>query len=81
MRMEVEVLPESMNGHNDTGHALGLIQGGAHHVAYTLVCDPAEVFEQVAVVTEVRAQHFRVNVLAKLPHRFRSPQKPCPWIP
>ena len=58
MRMEVEVLPESMNGHNDTGHALGLIQRCAHDITNAFVRDPAEVFEQIAVITEIRPEHF-----------------------
>jgi hypothetical protein len=56
--MEVEVLPESMNGHNDTGHALGLIQRCTHDITNAFVRDPAEVFEQIAVITEIRPEHF-----------------------
>ena len=56
--MKVEIFPESMYGHNDTGHTLGLIQGDPHDIADTLLGDAAEVFEQIAVVAKIRAQHF-----------------------
>ena len=56
--MKVEIFPESMYGHNDTWHTLGLIQGDPHDIADTLLGDAAEVFEQIAVVAKIRAQHF-----------------------
>ncbi len=55
--MEVEILPERMNGHNNTGHALGLVQGDAHDIPDAFVCDAAEVFEQFTVVAKVGPEH------------------------
>ena len=56
MGMEVEVFTEGVNGHDDAGHPIGLVQGDAHDIADALMCNTAEVFEQIAVVTEIRAQ-------------------------
>ena len=57
--MKVEILPKGVNGHDDAGHTLGLVQSGAHDIPDAFVRDAAEVFEQVPMVTEVGAQHFR----------------------
>ena len=59
MGMEVEVFAEGVNGHDDAGHALRLFQGDAHDITDTLLGDAAEVFEQIAVVPEIRTQHLR----------------------
>jgi len=55
--MKVEVLSKRVNGHDDTGHAVRLVQGDAHDIADAFVGDAAEVFEQIAVVAEIRSQH------------------------
>ena len=52
MGMKIEILSKSVNGHDDAGHALGLVQGNAHHVANAFMGNTAEVFEQIAVVAE-----------------------------
>jgi hypothetical protein len=55
--MKVEVFAEGVNGHDDAGHAVGLVQGDAHDIADAFVRDAAEVFKQISMVTEIRTQH------------------------
>ena len=39
--MEVEVLTERMNGHDDAGHAIGLVQGDPHDISDALMRNAA----------------------------------------
>jgi hypothetical protein len=55
--VEVQILAVGVNGHDDAGDAFGQAQACAQKLDQALVGDPAEVFEQIAVVTEVRAEH------------------------
>ncbi len=55
--VKVEILAEGVDGHDDAGQAVGQIEHGALILGQALVGDPAQVFEQVAVVTEVNSQH------------------------
>lgn len=49
--------PESVDGHDDAGEAIGKAEGGLHVLDQALVRDAAESLEQGAVEAEVRAQH------------------------
>ena len=55
--VEVEVLAEGVDGHDDAGQALGQVERGAQIFEQALVGEAAQVLEQVAVEAEVRAQH------------------------
>jgi hypothetical protein len=55
--VEVQILAEAVNGHDDVGDAFGQAQARAQKLDQALVGDAAEVFEQIAVVAEVRAEH------------------------
>ena len=55
--VEVQILAEGVNGHDDAGDAFGQAQARAQKLDQALVGDAAEVFEQIAVVAEVRAEH------------------------
>ena len=52
--VEVQILAEGVNGHDDAGDAFGQAQARAQKLDQALVGDAAEVFEQIAVVAEVR---------------------------
>ena len=55
--MEVQVLAEGVDRHDDAGQPLGQVEGGAQVFEQALVRQAAQVLEQVAVEAEVRAQH------------------------
>jgi hypothetical protein len=59
MGVPVEVLSVRVNRHDDAGNAVGQVQCRAHIFAEALVRDTAQVLEQVAIVTEIGAQHLR----------------------
>jgi len=55
--MEVQVLAEGVDRHDDAGQPLGQVEGVAQVFEQALVRQAAQVLEQVAVEAEVRAQH------------------------
>ena len=55
--VEIQILAKGVNGHDDTGDAFGQAQARAQKLDQALVGDAAEVFEQIAVVAEVWAEH------------------------
>jgi hypothetical protein len=55
--VEIQILAEVVNGHDDAGDAFGQAQARAQKLDHSLVGDAAEIFEQIAVVAEVRAEH------------------------
>ena len=55
--VEVQILAEGLNGHDDAGDAFGQAQARAQKLDQALVGDAAEVFEQIAVIAEVWAEH------------------------
>jgi hypothetical protein len=55
--MEVQVLAEGVDRHDDAGQALGQTERGAQVFQQAFVRDAAQVLEQVAVETEVGPQH------------------------
>ncbi len=59
MGVPIEVFAIGVNRHDDAGNALGQVQCGAQVFKETLVRDPAQVLEQVAVIAQVRPQHLR----------------------
>ena len=56
--MEVEVLAEGVDRHDDAGQALGQVERGAQVFEQAFVRQAAQVLEQVAVEAEVWPQHF-----------------------
>jgi hypothetical protein len=56
--MEVEVLAEGVDGHDDAGQAVGQVEHGALIVGQALVGDAAHILEQIPVVAKVDPQHF-----------------------
>ena len=56
--MEVKVLPEGVNDHDDTGDTVLQSQRVPHELDQALMSDPAQLLEQVAVEAEVGSQHF-----------------------
>jgi len=59
MRVPVEVFTVGVNRHDDAGDALGQIECCTQVFEQALVRDAAQILEQVAVVTEIGAQHLR----------------------
>ena len=57
--MEVQILAEGVDRHDDAGQALGQVEGGAQVFEQALVRDAAQILEKVTVEAEVRAQHLR----------------------
>ena len=55
--MEVQVLAEGVDRHDDAGQAVGQVQRGAQVFEQALVRQAAQVLEQVAVEAEVWPQH------------------------
>ena len=51
-RVEVQILAEGVNGHDNAGDACGQAQACAQKLDQALVGDAAEVFEQIAVAAE-----------------------------
>ena len=57
VRVEVEVLAERMNGHDDTRRALGQAKRGALELGQAAVGDAAEILDEPAMEPEVLAEH------------------------
>ena len=51
--MEVEVLAEGVDGHDDAGQAVGQVEHGALIFGQALVGDAAHILEQIPVVAKV----------------------------
>ncbi len=71
MRGPIEVLAKGVDRHDDAGQAVGQVQRGAQVFEEALVRDAAEVFEQVAVIAEVWAQHLG-NAEGEVAVRYRD---------
>jgi hypothetical protein len=55
--VEVQVLAEGVDAHDDTGESVGQVERGAHVHEKALMGDAAVILEQRAVEAEVGAQH------------------------
>ncbi len=55
MRVKIKVFAKRVNTHDDSGKAVGLVQGGLHVFQQTFVGDTAVILEQGAIEAEIRA--------------------------
>ena len=79
--MEIQVLAEGVNGHDDAGDAFWhSAQARAQKLDQALVGDAAEIFEQIAVVAEVRAEHLG-DAEHEMPVRHRDREYTRPAAP
>ena len=76
MRITVQIISESMNGHDNAMDGIGLVKSDPHYIADSFVHNRTEVFEQVVVVTKVGLQHpgnGEAKHFCQTPHCMRLP--------